>query len=94
VFGLELEGMSAEDRDFEIARRLVRFAQTAVLGTAAAHDSRSPAATVAEGVARAGQKLAPGLVPLGRAASSEPSTGPWMSRGNDVELIGVEPPRR
>jgi hypothetical protein len=27
MFGLELEGMSPEDRDFEIARRFVRFAQ-------------------------------------------------------------------
>lgn len=27
IFGVEPEGMSAEDRDFEIARRFVRFAQ-------------------------------------------------------------------
>ena len=27
MFGVELEGMSPEDRDFEIARRFVRFAQ-------------------------------------------------------------------
>jgi hypothetical protein len=27
MFGVETEGMSAEDRDFEIARRFVRFAQ-------------------------------------------------------------------
>lgn len=29
MFGLELEGLSAEDRDFEIAREFVRFAQAA-----------------------------------------------------------------
>jgi hypothetical protein len=28
AFGLELEGMSGEDRDYEIAREFVRFAQT------------------------------------------------------------------
>ena len=27
IFGVEPEGMSAEDRDFEIARQFVRFAQ-------------------------------------------------------------------
>ena len=26
MFGLELEGLSVEDREFEVARRLVRFA--------------------------------------------------------------------
>jgi hypothetical protein len=34
TFGLELEGMSAEDRDFEIARRFVGFAQAATVRTA------------------------------------------------------------
>jgi len=28
MFGVELEGMSPEDRDFEIARQFVRFAQS------------------------------------------------------------------
>jgi hypothetical protein len=34
TFGLELEGMSAEDRDFEIARRFVGFAQAATVRAA------------------------------------------------------------
>jgi hypothetical protein len=34
IFGVELEGMSAEDRDFEIARRFVRFAQAATVQAA------------------------------------------------------------
>jgi hypothetical protein len=53
VFGLELEGMSAEDRDYEIARQFVRFARTA-----AAHAARAPAG---EAIARAGRANAPGL---------------------------------
>jgi hypothetical protein len=36
IFGLELEGMSAEDRDFEIARRFVRFAQAETVRAARA----------------------------------------------------------
>jgi hypothetical protein len=62
IFGLELEGLSAEDREFEVARRFVQFAQDAVrecqrrLGT-------GPARQVAQqAVASAGRRLAPGLV--------------------------------
>jgi hypothetical protein len=36
IFGVEPEGMSAEDRDFEIARHFVRFAQAATVRTARA----------------------------------------------------------
>ena len=54
VYGLELEGMSAEDRDYEIARQFLRFAQSA---TVRATTSASPAAAVA-GAAR---QFAPGL---------------------------------
>jgi hypothetical protein len=94
VFGLELEGMSAEDRDFEIARQLIRFAEAAVLRTARTPDPGSRAAAVAAGVTRAGQELAPGLLPPGPEMSPAPGTGPWTRRGNDVEVIGVEPPWR
>jgi len=62
AFGLELEGLSAEDQEFEVARRFVQFARDAVreclrrLGT-------GPARQVArQAVASAGQRLAPGLV--------------------------------
>jgi hypothetical protein len=55
VYGLELEGMSAEDRDYEIARQFLRLAQSAT--ARAATTPVSPAAAVA-GAAR---ELAPGL---------------------------------
>ena len=41
LLGLELEGLSAEDRDFEVARQLVRFAGSAA-GQAAAAQQRVP----------------------------------------------------
>jgi hypothetical protein len=71
VFGLEPEGMSAEDRDFEIARRFVRFAQGALeraITTSAPH----PATAAVDAVARAGRELAPGLVPPRRSAAAGP----------------------
>lgn len=36
MFGVETEGMSAEDRDFEIARRFVRFAHAEAMQAAGA----------------------------------------------------------
>jgi hypothetical protein len=58
VYGLELEGMSAEDRDYEIARQFLRFARAVV-----ARAARSPAAGVDTAVASASRELAPGLLP-------------------------------
>jgi hypothetical protein len=67
VYGVEAEGMSAEDRDYEIAHRFIRFAQTATARAAAA---RAPDAAAA--VATAARELAPGLLPPGRVAAPPP----------------------
>jgi hypothetical protein len=62
VYGLELEGMSAEDRDYEIARQFLRFAR-AVAWRAARAPASAPAAAVDAAVASASRSLAPGLLP-------------------------------
>ena len=67
VFGLEPEGMSPEDRDFEIARQFVRFARAATL-----HAVTAPAPDPATAVAQAGRLFAPGLVPPARHATTGP----------------------
>jgi hypothetical protein len=64
VFGLEAEGMSAEDRDFEIARQFVRFARAALT-----HASTTSAQSA---LARAGREFAPGLVTPRRSAGGSP----------------------
>lgn len=71
VFGLEPEGMSAEDRDFEIARRFVRFAQEA-LARVDTTSAPYPATAAVEAVARAGREFAPGLVPPRGSAPAGP----------------------
>lgn len=71
VFGLEAEGMSAEDRDYEIARQFVRFALTALAhaGTTYAPD---PAGAAVDAVSQAGRKFAPGLVTPRRSVGGSP----------------------
>jgi uncharacterized protein (DUF697 family) len=62
AFGLELEGMSSEDAQFEVARRFVRFASSAANTAAAAPPSSDPRATAQVAVSKAAQRHAPGLL--------------------------------
>jgi hypothetical protein len=90
LLGLELEGLSAEDREFEVARQLVRFAGSAV-GQAATAPPRMPASTVARRAAtRAAQVYAPGLLPRlqGRSTRMWPRGGRWVRRGRSIVLYG------
>jgi hypothetical protein len=93
-FGLELEGLSVEDQEYEVARRLVRFA-----GTAAQQSAMTPAAgsaqTVAQrAVASAAQKHAPGFL-RGSAVTSpvmspiRGRSGKWIRRGRKIVILGL-----
>jgi len=99
AMGLELEGLSQEDREFEVAKQFVRLAadatKTAATSPAAA---TNPAAAARDGVAQAAQKFAPGLLssqpsspgslPSG-AAGSGGASGRWVRRGRKIVLYGV-----
>ncbi len=62
AFGLELEGMSSEDAEFEVARRFVRFASAAAKNAANAPPSADPRTTAQIAVTTAAQQHAPGLL--------------------------------
>jgi hypothetical protein len=62
AFGLEWEGLSPEDRDFEMARRYVRFAGHAAKRAAAAPPHVDPQTVVKDAVVDAAKKFAPGLL--------------------------------
>ena len=89
LFGLETEGLSAEDREYEVARRFVRFAGAAVQNATAA--SGQPAQTPQQAVAAAAQQHAPGLLSRGVAGVQKGSerTGRWIRRGSRIVLMGV-----
>jgi hypothetical protein len=90
VFGVELEGMSAEDRDFEIARRFVRFAHEATVRAATA-SAPDPATAARDAVAKAGRELAPGLLPPpnGRGDGVVTPTSQQATRGPAPEVAHV-----
>jgi hypothetical protein len=90
IFGLELEGMSNEDREFEVARRYVDFAGEAARKLAQAAPMAAPAAAAAAAAANAAASVhAPGLpriIPLGDRPTE---SGRWEQKGNRIILYEV-----
>lgn len=101
MFGLELEGMSPEDQEFEVARRVVRLSGEALRQAAMTPATVPPPVAAKSAVLAAAQKHAPGLVrepSFGnggfgyggyRGASRGQQSGRWVRRGNKIVLLGI-----
>lgn len=103
-FEIELEGMSPEDQEFEIARRFVRFS-----GAATRHAMRNaarmnPARAARVGFKQAARRHAPGMLKPARRRGrrggmrqhrgskgygGHSATGRWIRKGDRVMLLGV-----
>ncbi len=92
AFGLELEGLSPEDQEFEVARRFVRLSASAAKKAAQAPRS-APAAQVAKAAVKAAaRKHAPGLVrkgPSTAAFGGRRRSGRWIRRGRRIVVLGA-----
>jgi hypothetical protein len=89
ALGLELEGLSTEDREFEVAKQFVRFAADATKNAVSAA-TPNVAAAAQRGVMQAAEKFAPGLVGGGaRPSGSAATSGRWIRRGAKIVLLGV-----
>ena len=103
LFELEMEGMSNEDREFEVARAYVRFATDAARRASRAASSGAPAsAIVTNALKQAAFNHAPGLLrkrnTAGGLAASPSSTaygqssatsGTWRRSGNNIVVYGL-----
>jgi hypothetical protein len=91
MFGLELEGLSQEDREFEVAKQFVRLATDATRAAVNAPPSANPSAIVQNAVAQAAQKFAPGLLSGTNAAAYAGGgmSGRWVRRGRRIVIYGV-----
>lgn len=103
MFGLELEGLSPQDQEFEVARRVVRFANTAAQKVAQAPPTAPSQAVVKKALVEAARRHAPGLIRGGagaitniatggdgaNGASASANSGRWIRRGRKIILIGV-----
>lgn len=90
LFGLELEGLSPEDKEFEVARQFVRFAASATKQIKQAPRGAPPAQAARAAAARAARLYAPGLLPRlrGRSGLLWPRSGRWERRGRTIVLYG------
>ena len=90
LLGLELEGLSHEDREFEVARQFVRFGASAARQAILAPPSVDPRASASAAVTTAARTYAPGLLPRlpGRSGRSWPRSGRWRRRGRAIVLYG------
>jgi hypothetical protein len=62
MFGLELEGLSYEDQEFEVAKQIVRLGGAAAVNAARAPSSAPPDVVVRKALTAAAQQYAPGVL--------------------------------
>jgi len=86
ALGLETEGLSAEDREFEVARQFIRVAGDAVKNALEAPANADPHAIAQAAVANATQG-APGF--LGGQAPATRRSGRWIRRGDHIVVFGA-----
>jgi hypothetical protein len=98
LLGLELEGLSYEDQEFEVAKQIVRLSGAAARNAAQSDEYGPPAQVAHEAFAAAAQQYAPGLwrnrrprysSGQGRRCSHCCNSGRWVRRGNAILLLGV-----
>lgn len=94
LFGLELEGMSAEDQEFEVARRVVRLAGAAANRAVSIPPTGEPLSAARAALTEAARRYAPGLL-RGAATPPPPAvgvssrSGRWIRRGSKIILLGA-----
>lgn len=95
LLGLELEGLSNEDQEYEAARQLVRFAGAATSRAATAPQAAPPQAIAQNAVSAAAQSYAPGMLKgsattvSGNMRGRRGKTGKWIRRGGVIILFGA-----
>jgi hypothetical protein len=94
ALGLELEGLSPEDREFEAARQFVKFAGETVKNAVQAPESIDAMTVAKAAAAKAAQDYAPGLANYD-FGDERPRHhhhrrhGAWKRHGNQIVVFGV-----
>jgi hypothetical protein len=87
MFGLELEGLSGEDQEFEYARRFTQFAGEAAKNAALASPTADPQVAAKAAVVAAAKKFAPGLLARSAMPTHHPD-GIAMTNGISAAAVG------
>jgi hypothetical protein len=105
LFELELEGLSGEDQEYEVARRFVRLAGAAARQAGIIPPNFNPRAAAKQALAAAAKQFAPGLfsllsetgstpglgvpAPMTPGTSRQARSGRWIRRGRNILILGV-----
>jgi hypothetical protein len=91
ALGLELEGLSSEDREFEATRQFIRFAGQTVANALQAPPSSDPEAVAHAAAVEAARVHAPGLMNLchSRRRGPHQRIGRWVRHGDRIIVFGV-----
>jgi hypothetical protein len=94
ALGLELEGLSSEDREFEATKQFVKFAGETVKNALQAAPNADPVAAAKAAAVEAARVHAPGLLSANGAGGAQPGQhgakhGRWVRRGNHIIVHGV-----
>lgn len=96
IFGLEFEGMNQEEREFEVARRFVRFGGASVRKAAQTPVGTNPVSVARQAATVAAQMFLPGLLGAYGAVQETPAcscgsgrSGRWYRRGGKIILVGL-----
>ena len=96
LFGLELEGLSPEDQEFEVARRFVRFAGAGARRARRIRSTRTPSLAARRALTAAARNHAPGLLRRrrrgSRAATVVRAREPDLDPTFDTLSIDLAPP--
>ncbi|MEM1020127.1 MAG: hypothetical protein AAGJ09_06510 [Pseudomonadota bacterium] len=92
LFELEIEAMSPEDQELEVARRFVRLAGSATQEAIHAAQTQGPDDAAEAGLMAAARRHAPGLLRQlrgGGRGGRRGRSGRWVRRGNSITLMNV-----
>jgi hypothetical protein len=93
ALGLELEGLSPEDREFEATKQFVRFAGETARKALEAAPGSDPVAAAKAAAKEAAQLHAPGLMDAANAGSGgqqkKRHSGRWIRRHGQIILLGI-----
>jgi hypothetical protein len=87
VLGLELEGLSSEDREFEALKQFVRFAGQTVQNAVNAASGSDPHHNAHRAATDAAQVYAPGL--FAESPHAPGNSGRWVACHDRIILFGV-----
>ncbi len=91
ALGLELEGLSSEDQEFEATKQFIRFAGQTVANALDADPHADPEAVAHAAAVEAARVHAPGLMNIAGSGGRGPRrrTGRWIRHHDRIILLGV-----